>query len=309
MARAKLGTRASALARDCFCSSHSQSLYARQGGVRGTSSRQPIEEERRTTNRGASRCACTRSRVYRGIKKGAVANQSCYCAPPYHRYRFSASRYRTDGEIHHVDHTLERPLDVDPRVLIERSRKGVPYERNFLSRRSLLIRYRKKNGTPTTNHHRRAAWLAPRKLCDTRDEIIERRTDKISRLGNEAFSKEACVIDRDGLVLARQKWLDIIGIESRRNGRIFSLNIHSATLFFYLLEMYADSDHVNYKRKPFQGERQKLRLGPNQRKIASQKYVLLAREQAGFVICENPRVSCKINVPEEPVKKTRKRSR
>jgi len=71
-----------------------------KGGVRGTRSRQPIEEERRTANQASpARCACTRSRVYGGIKEGAVAlvrslttakagsqpKKSRYCAPPYRR--------------------------------------------------------------------------------------------------------------------------------------------------------------------------------------------------------------------------------
>lgn len=87
--------------------------------MRGTRSRQPIEEERRTTNQGARllRCACTRSRVYGGIKEGAVALVRSLAAArrpvanqrgvatvhrPTADYRFSASRYRTAGEVHQV---------------------------------------------------------------------------------------------------------------------------------------------------------------------------------------------------------------
>lgn len=80
-----------------------------KGGVRGTKSRQPIEEERRAANQvSPAQCACTRSRVYGGIKEGAVAlvrslatarrpvaNQRRVATVhrPTADYRFSASRY------------------------------------------------------------------------------------------------------------------------------------------------------------------------------------------------------------------------
>jgi len=53
-----------------FSRAHSRNT---KGGVRGTRRRQPIEEEQRAGQPRSSRCACTRSRVYRGIKEGAVA--------------------------------------------------------------------------------------------------------------------------------------------------------------------------------------------------------------------------------------------
>lgn len=81
-------------------------------------SRQPIEEERRAANQASpARCACTRSRVYGGIKEGAVAlvrslatarrpvaNQRRVATVhrPTADYRFSASSYRTAGEVHQV---------------------------------------------------------------------------------------------------------------------------------------------------------------------------------------------------------------
>jgi len=96
-----------------------------KGGVRGTRSRQPIEEERRTANQASpARCACTRSRVYGGIKEGAVAlvrslgtarrpvaNQRRVATVhrPTADYRFSASRLPNSRRSPPRDHTLPPP--------------------------------------------------------------------------------------------------------------------------------------------------------------------------------------------------------
>jgi len=72
-----------------------------KGGVRGTKSRQPIEEERRTANQVSSGSMCVHSfsRVWRNKgrsgsprsfarhseKAGSQPKKSRYCAPPYRR--------------------------------------------------------------------------------------------------------------------------------------------------------------------------------------------------------------------------------
>jgi len=86
-----------------------------KGGVRGTRSQSKKNGERPTKKLDSS--ACTRSRVYGGIKEGAVAlvrslttarrpvaNQRRVATVhrPTADYRFSASRYRTAGEVHQV---------------------------------------------------------------------------------------------------------------------------------------------------------------------------------------------------------------
>lgn len=116
--------------------------------MRGTRSRQPIEEERRTANQASpARCACTRSRVYGGIKEGAVAlvrslgtarrpvaNQRRVATVhrPTVDYRFSASRLPNSRRSPPSGTTPSlRRLDVEPRY--QRVNAG-DHARAFLTR-------------------------------------------------------------------------------------------------------------------------------------------------------------------------------
>jgi len=138
-----------------------------KGGVRGTRSQSKKNGERPTKKPDSS--ACTRSRVYGGIKEGAVAlvrslttarrpvaNQRRVATVhrPTADYRFSASRYRTAGEVHQVGpHPPSVVRRRTPAMLTAASITPPDHARAFLSGdivhrgASRLARLSRKNGS------------------------------------------------------------------------------------------------------------------------------------------------------------------
>lgn len=103
---------------------------SRAKGRRARMKRQPIKERTEWSQpRSSPRRACTRSRMYRGIKKGAVAfvrssvanqREAATVHRPTADYRFSASRYRTSREIHQAE-PHPPPLDRRGTLVLESS--------------------------------------------------------------------------------------------------------------------------------------------------------------------------------------------
>lgn len=108
---------------------------SRAKGRRARMKRQPIKERTEWSQpRSSPRRACTRSRMYRGIKKGAVAfvrssvanqREAATVHRPTADYRFSASRYRTSREIHQAE-PHPPPLDRRGTLVLDQRARACP---------------------------------------------------------------------------------------------------------------------------------------------------------------------------------------